>query len=79
MMISGDLGNYGHPQQTLDLVGPRYDADRHGALTGLNLIAACVQLGQIERGKQLCEEVERLNRYDLLGYLHHLRSQLRAA
>ncbi len=79
MMISGDLGNHGHPRVALDLVGPRYDARRHGALAGLNLIAACIQLGEVERGRVLCDQVEDLKRYDLIEPLRDLRSQLKAA
>ena len=79
MMISGDLGNHGHPELALDLIAPQYDADRHGALTGLNLIAACIQIGDLDRGRELCAEVERLERYDLIEPLAHLRSQLKAA
>ena len=79
MMISGDLGNHGHPELALKLVGPHYDAPMHGALTGLNLIAACIQLGEIAQGRALCDQVERLERYDLIEPLAQLRTQLKAA
>jgi hypothetical protein len=38
--ISGDLGSSGHVVQIIELVAPRYDAERHGPATGLNLLQA---------------------------------------
>src|SRR4051794_6090017 len=38
--ISGDLGSHGHVTEIVELIAPRYDADRHGPATGLNLLQA---------------------------------------
>lgn len=38
--MSGDLGSCGYIEQIAELVGPRYDADRHGPATGLNILQA---------------------------------------
>ena len=38
--ISADLGMNGHVREIIDLVAPRYDAERHGPATGLNLLQA---------------------------------------
>src|SRR5206468_10089213 len=38
--ISADLGVNGHVHEIIALVAPRYDADRHGPATGLNLLQA---------------------------------------
>ena len=38
--ISGDLGSHGHVAEIIELIAPRYDADRHGPATGLNLLQA---------------------------------------
>src|SRR5688572_24493621 len=38
--ISGVLGSFGHVAEIIELVAPRYDADRHGPATGLNLLQA---------------------------------------
>src|SRR5688500_1643121 len=38
--ISGDLGSHGHVVEIIELIAPRYDADRHGPATGLNLLQA---------------------------------------
>ena len=38
--ISGDLGLTGHVESIAELIAPRYDADRHGPATGLNLLQA---------------------------------------
>ncbi len=40
--ISGDLGTFGHVVQIVELVAPRYDAQRHGPATGLNLLQAYI-------------------------------------
>ncbi len=38
--LSGDLGSCGHVDQIIELVAPRYDAERHGPATGINLLQA---------------------------------------
>ncbi|MFT3783505.1 MAG: hypothetical protein QM790_15945 [Nibricoccus sp.] len=38
--VSGDLGSCGYVDQIVELVAPRYDAERHGPATGLNLLQA---------------------------------------
>lgn len=38
--ISGDLGSTGHVEAIVELIAPRYDAERHGPATGLNLLQA---------------------------------------
>lgn len=38
--ISGDLGSCGYIEPIIELIAPRYDAERHGPATGLNLLQA---------------------------------------
>ena len=38
--LSGDLGSCGYVDQIVELVAPRYDAQRHGPATGINLLQA---------------------------------------
>ncbi len=38
--ISGDLGSCGYIEPIIELISPRYDAERHGPATGLNLLQA---------------------------------------
>ncbi len=38
--ISGDLGTCGYVETIIELIAPRYDAERHGPATGLNLLQA---------------------------------------
>ena len=38
--ISGDLGVSGHMREIIELVAPRYDAQKHGPAAGLNLLQA---------------------------------------
>jgi hypothetical protein len=38
--LSADLGSCGYVDQIVELIAPRYDADRHGPATGINLLQA---------------------------------------
>jgi hypothetical protein len=38
--LSGDLGSCGYVDQIVELIAPRYDAQRHGPATGINLLQA---------------------------------------
>ncbi len=38
--ISGDLGSTGNIPTIIELIAPRYDAERHGPATGINLLQA---------------------------------------
>jgi hypothetical protein len=55
--ISGHLGETGYFQEALDLMYPLYEPDRHGPLTGLNLLQACVDAGAVELGRKLVERM----------------------
>lgn len=76
MMISGDLGNNGYPKELLELLGPVYRAEKHGAMTGLNLVQACIHLRLKDEGLRICGAVEGLQRYDLKAYIAQCRAQL---
>ncbi len=76
MMISGDLGNSGYIIQMLELVLPFYKTEKHGAMAGLNLIQACIQLGNKKTGLMLCDSLDKLQRYDIKQHIEQLREQL---
>jgi tetratricopeptide (TPR) repeat protein len=76
MMISGDLGNGGYIIQMLDLVLPFYKPEKHGAMAGLNLVQACMQLRNKKTGLMLCDSLYKLQRYDMKQYIEQLREQL---
>jgi hypothetical protein len=42
--ISADLGSTGHVAAVVELIAPRYDAERHGPATGINLLQAYLAL-----------------------------------
>lgn len=42
--ISGDLGATGHIATIVELIAPRYDSERHGPATGINLLQAYLAL-----------------------------------
>lgn len=53
MMISGDLGIHGHIALILELIGPAFDRHKHDPMTGLNLLRACRELGNVDEGEAL--------------------------
>ncbi|WP_172203095.1 lipopolysaccharide assembly protein LapB [Niveibacterium sp. COAC-50] len=69
MMISGDLGNHGHIELMLDLLGPVFDAEKHDPRAGLNLLQACVHLARVNDGEALLARLYALN---LAPYKQHL-------
>ncbi|MEO6243911.1 MAG: hypothetical protein ABIQ12_00640 [Opitutaceae bacterium] len=68
--ISGDLGSHGHVAEIIDLVAPRYDADRHGPATGLNLLQAYLALGNVDAAQHVLDILFALNRPELEERLH---------
>jgi hypothetical protein len=70
MTISGDLGVNGHMCELIELVGPRYDADRHGPATGLNLLQAYLVERDLDAAQHVLDILFALNRTDLEERLH---------
>jgi hypothetical protein len=63
--ISGDLGVNGQVGEIIELVAPRYDAERHGPATGLNLLQAYLALGNAEAAQHLLDILFALERPEL--------------
>ena len=63
--ISGDLGSSGHLAPIIELVAPRYDAQRHGPATGLNLLQAYLALRQAGAAQHVLDILFALNRPEL--------------
>ncbi len=63
--ISGDLGSHGYVQQIVELVAPRYDADRHGPATGLNILQAYMALRNAGAAQHVLDLLFSLNRPEL--------------
>ena len=68
--ISGDLGSTGHVAPIVDLIAPRYDAERHGPATGLNLLQAYLALRHAEAAQHVLDILFSLNRPELEERLH---------
>lgn len=68
--ISGDLGSQGHVAQIIELVAPRYDADRHGPATGLNLLQAYLAVRNADAAQHVLDILFALNRPELEDRLH---------
>jgi hypothetical protein len=63
--ISGDLGTQGHIAEIVELVAPRYDAERHGPATGLNLLQAYLALRNADAAQHVLDILFALNRPEL--------------
>jgi hypothetical protein len=68
--ISGDLGARGHVAPIIELVAPRYDADRHGPATGLNLLQAYLVTRNADAAQHVLDLLFALNRPELEPRLH---------
>lgn len=68
--ISGDLGSRGHVAEIIELVAPRYDADRHGPATGLNLLQAYLAVRDPDAAQHVLDILFTLNRPELEERLH---------
>jgi hypothetical protein len=68
--ISGDLGTHGHIAEIIELIAPRYDAERHGAATGLNILQAYLAVRNADAAQHVLDILFGLNRADLEERLH---------
>jgi hypothetical protein len=68
--ISGDLGATGNIPQIIELVAPRYDAQRHGPATGINLLQAYLAVRDAEAAQHVLDILFSLNRPDIEDRLH---------
>ncbi|HEY0945871.1 MAG TPA: hypothetical protein VGD81_11415, partial [Opitutaceae bacterium] len=63
--ISGDLGSCGFVEPIVELIAPRYDAERHGPATGLNLLQAYLAVRNPDAAQHLLDILFGLNRPEL--------------
>ncbi len=63
--VSGDLGVNGHVREIVELVAPRYDVERHGPATGINLLQAYLVLRNVDAAQHLLDILFALKRPDL--------------
>lgn len=68
--ISGDLGSQGHVAEIIELIAPRYDADRHGPATGLNLLQAYLAVRNADAAQHVLDILFALQRPELADRLH---------
>jgi hypothetical protein len=74
--ISGDLGSTGNIAEIVELIAPRYDAERHGPATGLNLLQAYLSLHQAEAAQHVLDILFALKRPELEDQLHGFSNAL---
>ena len=63
--ISGDLGVTGHTREIIELIAPRYDAERHGPATGFNLLQAYLAVREPQPAQHVLDLLFALNRPEL--------------
>ncbi len=68
--ISADLGMNGHMKEIVELIAPRYDAERHGPATGLNLLQAYLALRNADAAQHVLDILFSLNQPELEDRLH---------
>jgi hypothetical protein len=68
--VSGDLGVHGHVGSVIELVAPRYDAQRHGPATGLNILQAYLAVREATAAQHVLDILFSLNRPELEDRLH---------
>ncbi len=74
--ISGDLGSTGHVESIVELIAPRYDADRHGPATGLNLLQAYLAVRNTTAARHTMDILFALRRPELEERLYGFSNAL---
>jgi hypothetical protein len=74
--ISGDLGSNGYIAQIAELVAPRYDAERHGPATGLNILQAYLALRNTTAAQHILDVLFALQRPELETRLYGFSNAL---
>lgn len=77
--ISGDLGTAGQVNELIELLAPRYDAQRHGAAAGINLLQAYLATRNTDAAQHLLDLLFELKRPELesrlVGFSNALAEQ----
>ena len=63
--ISGELGVAGCTREIIELIAPRYDAQRHGPATGINLVQAYLAVRDPQSAQHILDLLFALNRPEL--------------
>lgn len=74
--ISADLGTAGYIPQIVELIAPRYDAERHGPATGINLLQAYLATHNTTAAQHLLDILFALQRSELEERLHGFSNAL---
>ncbi len=65
LTISANLGTHGHVRELIELLAPRYDAERHGPGPGINLLQAYLAVRQPEQAQHILDLLFSLGRPEL--------------
>jgi hypothetical protein len=80
--ISGDLGTCGYVEPIIELIAPRYDAERHGPATGINLVQAYLATRNPNAAQHLLDILFSLGRPELeerlWGFSNAIAEQIEA-
>jgi len=70
-MISGDLGKHGFVSDVMNIVYPIYNIKNHGIGPAMNLLQACAETKNVEKGLILLSKLKELKRPDIIEHIHY--------
>lgn len=68
--LSADLGTNGYLREIIEHIAPRYDAERHGPATGLNILQAYLAIGDAGAAQHVLDLLFSLRRPELADRLY---------
>lgn len=74
--MSGDLGIHGRLTEALELTEPHFVPELHGLQVGNNLIKANIELGHLQRARQILNQLRTQSRPDWRPHLEHWDSEI---
>lgn len=74
--MSGDLGIHGCLKELMELTEPYFLPEVHGVEVGNNLIKANINLGHLQRARQILNHVRTLARPDWTAHLDYWDAEI---
>ncbi len=71
LMISGDLGKHGFVSDVMNFVYPIYNIQNHGVGPAMNLLQACAETKNTEKGIDLLSDLKELKRPDIVEHIQY--------
>ena len=74
--MSGDLGIHGRFTELVELTEPYFIPEVHGLQVGNNLIKANIELGHLQRARQILNQLRTQPRPDWRAHLDHWATEI---